>query len=45
MIFVGNEMKDVQAALAFGCEAILLDRKRAVPDWKQHRTISTLAEL
>jgi putative hydrolase of the HAD superfamily len=45
MIFVGNEKKDVEAALAFGCEAVLLDRKRAVPDWTQHRTISTLAEL
>jgi putative hydrolase of the HAD superfamily len=45
MILVGNEKKDVEVALASGCEAVLLDRKRAAPDWKQHRTISSLAEL
>jgi putative hydrolase of the HAD superfamily len=45
MIFVGNEKKDVDVAIAFGCEAVLLDRKRAVPEWKQHRTVSSLAEL
>jgi putative hydrolase of the HAD superfamily len=45
MIFVGNEKKEMEAAVAFGCEAVLLDRKLAVPDWKQHRAISTLAEL
>jgi putative hydrolase of the HAD superfamily len=45
MIFVGNEKKDVEAALAFGCEAVLLNREQAAPNWRQHRAISTLAEL
>jgi putative hydrolase of the HAD superfamily len=45
MIFVGNEKKDVEVAIAFGCEVLLLDRNRAVPQWNQHRTISTLADL
>lgn len=43
--FVGNEKKDIDVALAFGCEAVLLDRNRVNPDWKQHRTISTLSDL
>ena len=45
MLYVGNERKDIEAALAFGCEAVLLNRVGARPDWGQHRTISTLTEL
>ena len=45
IIFVGNEKKDIEVGIAFGCEAVLLDRNHVVPDWKQHRTITTLAEL
>jgi len=45
MIFVGNEKKDVEVAIAFGCEAVLLDRNRTAPKWNQHRTVNTLAEL
>jgi putative hydrolase of the HAD superfamily len=45
MVYVGNEKKDVQAALAFGCEAVLLDRNGANPAWGQDRTIRSLAEI
>ena len=45
MIYVGNEQKDITAARAFGCTAILLDRHDASPDWGQDRTISLLSEL
>jgi putative hydrolase of the HAD superfamily len=45
MVFVGNEKKDVEVALSFGCEAVLLDRSGAGPKWRQHRTIATLTEL
>ncbi len=45
MAYVGNERKDVQAALAFGCEAVLLARDGSRPCWGQHRTISSLCEL
>jgi putative hydrolase of the HAD superfamily len=45
MVYVGNEHKDIEAALAFGCEAVLLDRLGIRPNWGQHRTISTLTEL
>jgi putative hydrolase of the HAD superfamily len=45
MIYIGNEKKDMQAALAFGCEAVLLDRSGANPIWRQHRTIRSLAEI
>ncbi len=45
MIFVGNEKKDIEVALAFGCKAVLLDRPQANPDWKQDATIKSLAEL
>ncbi len=45
MAYVGNERKDVEVALAFGCEAVLLDRARLAPAWGQHRTIISLAEL
>ena len=45
MVYVGNERKDIEAALAFGCEAVLLDRVGARPNWGQHRTISTLTDL
>jgi putative hydrolase of the HAD superfamily len=45
MVFVGNERKDIELGISCGCEAVLLDRKGASPDWKQHRTIRTLSEL
>ncbi len=45
MAYIGNERKDVEAALAFGCKAVLLDRLQQNPDWGQHRTIHSLAEL
>lgn len=45
MSYVGNEEKDVAAALALGCEAILLDRQNLRPRWGQHRTIMSLDEL
>jgi hypothetical protein len=42
---VGNERKDVDVALAFGCEAVLFDRAGAAPVWGQRRTIRSLQEL
>jgi putative hydrolase of the HAD superfamily len=45
MVYIGNERKDIEAALAFGCEAVLLDRHGGRPNWGQHRTISALTEL
>lgn len=45
LAYVGNERKDVEAARAAGCTAILLDRAGAGPAWGQHRTIRSLAEL
>jgi putative hydrolase of the HAD superfamily len=45
MAYVGNEKKDVEVALAFGCRSILIDRKRHGCDWGQHRTITSLSEL
>jgi putative hydrolase of the HAD superfamily len=45
MVYVGNERKDVDVALAFGCEAVLLDRAGAAPVWGQRRTIRSLQEL
>lgn len=45
MAYVGNEKKDIDAARAFGCEAVLLDRPGLSPAWQQQRTIRSLAEL
>jgi len=45
MAYVGNEKKDVEVALAFGCHSILIDRKQHGSDWGQHRTITSLSEL
>lgn len=45
MTYVGNEKKDIEAALAFGCEAVLLDRNDDGPEWGQHRRICSLSEL
>jgi putative hydrolase of the HAD superfamily len=45
MLYVGNEQKDIEAALAFGCEAVLLDRNASRPDWGQHRTVSSLSDI
>lgn len=45
MVYVGNERKDIDAARAFGCEAVLLDRGQLSPAWGQDRTIRSLAEL
>jgi putative hydrolase of the HAD superfamily len=44
-VYVGNERKDVEAALASGCEAVLFDPRRQMPAWGQHRTIARLTEL
>jgi FMN phosphatase YigB (HAD superfamily) len=43
--YVGNERKDVAAAQAFGCRAVLVDRAGSVPSWGQDETIASLAEL
>lgn len=45
MLFVGNEKKDIDVAVSFGCGAILLNRSGSAPSWGQHRTIRSLAEL
>jgi putative hydrolase of the HAD superfamily len=45
MTYVGNERKDIEAALAFGCRSILLNRRGSPSDWGQHRTIASLTEL
>jgi putative hydrolase of the HAD superfamily len=45
LAYVGNERKDVDAARAAGCVAVLLDRTGAAPHWGQHATIRSLAEL
>jgi putative hydrolase of the HAD superfamily len=45
MTYVGNERKDIDAALAFGCRSILLDRRGPPKDWGQYRSISSLTEL
>jgi putative hydrolase of the HAD superfamily len=44
-VYVGNERKDIEVALAVGCESILIDRGGGCPKWGQHRTISSLLEL
>lgn len=45
MTYVGNERKDIDAARAFGCPAVLIDRERLCPAWGQDQTIRSLAEL
>jgi putative hydrolase of the HAD superfamily len=45
MAYVGNERKDVEVALAFGCHSILINRGHHGSDWGQHRTIASLSEL
>lgn len=45
MTYVGNERKDIEAARAFGCTAVLLDRSGARPAWGQHQTVRSLEEL
>jgi putative hydrolase of the HAD superfamily len=44
-LYVGNERKDVEVALALGCESILVDRRGFCPDWGQHRTVSSLLDI
>jgi putative hydrolase of the HAD superfamily len=44
-VYRGNERKDVEVALALGCEAVLLDRSDARPNWGQDRTITSLIEV
>ena len=43
--YVGNERKDIDAGLAAGCTAVLLDRAALRPQWGQHRSITSLREL
>jgi putative hydrolase of the HAD superfamily len=45
LIHVGNEKKDVEVAISFGCESILIARNGRPGAWGQDRTISTLSEL
>lgn len=45
LAYVGNERKDIEAAHASGCSAILVDRSHLRPAWGQDRTITSLAEL
>ena len=45
MLYVGNERKDIEAAEAFGCRSLLIDRARARPQWGQTGTIAGLTEL
>jgi putative hydrolase of the HAD superfamily len=45
LAYVGNERKDIDAARAAGCVAILLDRAGDSPAWGQHATIRSLTEL
>lgn len=45
LVHVGNERKDVDAALAIGSSAVLLSRTGTMPDWGQQRTIKLLSEL
>ncbi len=45
LTYIGNERKDVEVALAVGCQAILLDRAGTNPQWQQHRTIHSLEEF
>lgn len=46
MLFVGNEQKDVQGALAAGMSAVMLWRgDTPTPTWGQHHCVSDLAEL
>lgn len=42
---VGNERKDIDVALAFGCRSVLINRSEQKFDWGQERTISSLLEL
>lgn len=45
MTHVGNERKDIEVARAVGCRSILIDRHGRNPDWKQDRTLPSLAAL
>jgi putative hydrolase of the HAD superfamily len=45
MTYVGNEQKDIEAAKAAGCRAVLIDRNDQRPAWGQDRTIRSLLEL
>jgi putative hydrolase of the HAD superfamily len=45
MSYIGNERKDIEAALAYGCRAILLHRTGVRPNWGQHISITSLTEL
>ncbi|MCB1106218.1 MAG: HAD family hydrolase [Cephaloticoccus sp.] len=45
MVYVGNEKKDMDAARAAGCHAILIDRKGHGNNWGQDRTITALTEI
>jgi putative hydrolase of the HAD superfamily len=42
LVYVGNERKDIDAARAAGCRAVLLDRKGARPAWEQDSTLTSL---
>jgi len=45
LIHVGNERKDIEVARAFGCSAVLLDRRGHGTNWGQDRTVAALDEL
>jgi putative hydrolase of the HAD superfamily len=45
MVYVGNERKDIEGAVAAGMTAVLLCRGGEIPAWGQAATISQLTEL
>jgi HAD superfamily hydrolase (TIGR01509 family) len=45
LVYVGDERKDIAAALASGCRSVLLDRAGVAPAWGQHATVRNLQEL
>jgi putative hydrolase of the HAD superfamily len=45
LVYVGNEQKDIQGAVAAGVPAVLISRDGTISDWGQFATVSTLAAL
>ncbi len=45
LIFIGDEKKDIQAAIRFGCKSILIDRNNTQQNYGQNYTITNLIEL
>ena len=45
MVFIGDEEKDIITAKRFGCQAVLIDRRKSGANFGQDATLTDLTDI